>query len=62
MPMDPKRLVLSVIFAVSLFVLWENWGRYNTPPKLPTVATQTNEGIPSATPGLPTTRRSPERW
>lgn len=52
MPMDPKRLVLTVIFAVSLFVLWENWNRYSNPPKLPVAVSQTNQGLPTATPGL----------
>ncbi|MDB5799740.1 MAG: rane protein insertase YidC [Rhodocyclales bacterium] len=52
MPMDPKRLVLSIIFAVSLFVLWENWSRYNNPPQPVTTATLGSQALPSATHGL----------
>lgn len=51
MPMDPKRLVLSVIFAVSLFVLWESWSRHNQPVQISTTSAQTT-GVPSASPGL----------
>ncbi|MEC5385052.1 membrane protein insertase YidC [Uliginosibacterium sp. H3] len=54
--MDPKRLVLSVIFAVSVFILWENWNRYSNPPQPVTAASQAgsaaSQGVPSATPGL----------
>ncbi len=52
MPMDPKRLVLSVIFAVSLFVLWENWSRYSHPPQPITTAVQGSQALPDITPGL----------
>ncbi|MDB5815589.1 MAG: rane protein insertase YidC [Rhodocyclales bacterium] len=52
MPMDPKRLVLSIIFAASMFMLWENWSRYTHPPQPVTTASQSVDALPSATPGL----------
>jgi YidC/Oxa1 family membrane protein insertase len=65
MQMDFKRLLLSVVFAFSLFMLWENWVRYTNPPKPATpVATQGADqsgGLPTpmATPGAPAAAQAP---
>ena len=49
--MDTRRLILLMVFSVSLFMLWENWQKHNQ-PKLP--ATTANAVTPAQTiPGVP---------
>lgn len=46
--MDTQRLILFVVFSLSIFMLWESWQRDHT-PATPTVATTTapaSSGIP----------------
>ena len=38
MQMDPKRLLLMVVFAFSVIMLWDKWSAYNAPKKLPEAA------------------------
>jgi YidC/Oxa1 family membrane protein insertase len=52
MPMDPKRLFLSAIFAMSLFALWGNWGRYSHPAQSVVTVGQGSQALPDITPGL----------
>lgn len=56
MQMDFKRLLLSVVFAFSLFMLWENWMRYTNPPKpaVPVATQGVNQGA-----GVPTPMATP---
>ena len=39
--MDNRRLILLTIFAFSIFMLWEGWGKYNQPPAAPATTAQT---------------------
>lgn len=49
MQMDPKRIVLMIVFTFSVVMLWENWTRY-TAPKVPVAVA----GQSAAAAGLPT--------
>ncbi|WP_374517697.1 membrane protein insertase YidC [Undibacterium squillarum] len=46
--MDIKRTVLWVIFTMSLFMLWDNWARYNGKPSMFSPAPQTSSAPASA--------------
>ncbi|MCP5231302.1 MAG: membrane protein insertase YidC [Zoogloeaceae bacterium] len=49
--MDNRRLILTLIFCFSLFMLWEGWMKHNQPPAPPPVATAGQDsGAGSAAP------------
>lgn len=58
--MDNRRLILLIVFAMSLYMLWESWQKYSHPKDATpaTVANQTANGtpaaVPAATPAVPT--------
>ncbi|QID19654.1 membrane protein insertase YidC [Nitrogeniibacter mangrovi] len=45
--MDNRRLILTLIFGFSLFMLWEGWMKHNNPPAAPVTPT-TAAGAPGA--------------
>jgi len=50
--MDTKRLILFVVFSMSIFMLWDAWQREQTPQApttQPTAQTPANSGIPTPT-------------
>ena len=53
--MDPKRLILFVIFSFSILMLWEAWQRDNTlqRPQAETAEAAAEHGVPKAAPALP---------
>ena len=50
--MDNRRLILTLIFCFSLFMLWEGWMKHNQPPAPPPVA---SAGQGTANSAAPTT-------
>ena len=57
--MDTRRTVLWIVFSISLFLIYENWQRYNGQPTMfgPAPAsqplTQTQPGVPAAAGSAP---------
>jgi YidC/Oxa1 family membrane protein insertase len=53
--MDPKRLILFVIFSFSILMLWEGWQRDHKPQPVaqPAAQQQADSGIPQAASGKP---------
>jgi YidC/Oxa1 family membrane protein insertase len=53
--MDPKRLILFVIFSFSILMLWEGWQRDHRPQPVTqtTAQQQADSGIPQAATGKP---------
>lgn len=53
--MDPKRLILFVIFSFSILMLWEGWQRDHRPQPVAqtTAQQQADSGIPQAATGKP---------
>ena len=52
MQMEPKRLLLMLVFAFSVIMLWENWTRYNAPKNVAPVAAQSGSaGQNASVPG-----------
>jgi YidC/Oxa1 family membrane protein insertase len=53
--MDPKRLILFVIFSFSILMLWEGWQRDHQPKPVAqsTAQQQADSGIPQAASGKP---------
>jgi len=49
--MDTQRLILSVVFFVSLFMLWDAWEKQGQPK--PPVANAQGRGAPTPTPSVP---------
>lgn len=51
MQMDYKRLFLMVVFASSVFMLWEKWSAYNTQAQIPiadsSLSGKQSEGVPA---------------
>ena len=50
--MDTKRLILFVVFSMSIFMLWDAWQREQTPPPAiskTTPQTPANAGVPTPT-------------
>ena len=53
--MDNKRLILLVVFSLSLFMLWDAWQKYTHPP----VPVASQAATPAATASVPTPELSP---
>lgn len=46
--MDTRRLILFIIFSMSLLMLWETWQRDQTPPTTEVTSAKADPSIPSA--------------
>ncbi|MBI5753279.1 MAG: membrane protein insertase YidC [Hydrogenophilales bacterium] len=60
--MDTKRLILFVVFSMSIFMLWDAWQREQNPQPItpqPTAQTPANSGIPTPTQAAPAAPSSP---
>ncbi|MDA8110693.1 MAG: membrane protein insertase YidC [Betaproteobacteria bacterium] len=56
--MDTQRLILFVVFSISVLLLWENWQKASLPKQeLPTPAAQRASGVP--TPSAPLSGAAP---
>jgi YidC/Oxa1 family membrane protein insertase len=54
--MDNRRLTLLIVFALSLFLLWDAWQKYNQPkPVAPQAVATTENGSPVPVPSVPQT-------
>lgn len=51
--MDPKRLVLFVIFSFSILMLWEGWQRDHAPQTVAQTQQQADSSVPQAATGKP---------
>nr|HPR08547.1 membrane protein insertase YidC [Denitromonas sp.] len=51
--MDNRRLILLTIFAFSIFMLWEGWGKYTNPPVAQVASTQAGSTTASADTSIP---------
>ncbi len=48
--MDTRRLMLMMVFGLSLFILWEEWQKYQNPPPAPQVQAQVAAAADGAVP------------